>query len=97
MKQGGTRNRVSNNIWETKDHGNLETEVSETGRQRQESEMRRNRDKWRGVRDRAKIGWRWVREGEQRCNTEGAGQNRVVRDPLVIWYLTELIEEQWVE
>ena len=40
MKQGGTRNGVSNNIWEMKDHGNLETEINERGRQRQESETR---------------------------------------------------------
>ena len=40
MKQGGARNRVGNNIWEKKDHGNLGTEISETGRQEQESKTR---------------------------------------------------------
>ena len=40
MKQGGTRNRVGNNIWGMKDHGNLEMEISETGRQGQESGTR---------------------------------------------------------
>ena len=71
MKQRGTRNGVSNNIWGMKDHGDLETEISETGRQGQESKMRRNRDKQRGVKNGAEIGWRWVREGEWRCNREG--------------------------
>ena len=88
MKQGETRNELGNNIQETKDHGNLETEISETGRQEQESEMRRNRDKWRGVGDRAEIGQRWVGEGEQGCNREGEGWNGVVRDPSAIKYLT---------
>ena len=48
MKQGGTRNRVGNNIQETKAHGNLEMKISEMGRQGQESETRRNRDEQRG-------------------------------------------------
>ena len=54
MKQGETRNELGNNIQETKDHGNLETEISETGRQGQESEMRRNRTNGKG----SEIGWR---------------------------------------
>ena len=72
-----------------KDHGNLEMEISETGRQGQESKMGRNRDKWRGVGDGAEIGWRWVGEGEWRYNGEGVEQYGVVRDPLGIWYLTD--------
>ena len=63
-------------------------EINETGRQGQESETRRNRDKWREVGDGQEIGQRWVREGEQRCNGEGAEWNGVVEDPSAIWYLT---------
>ena len=71
-----------------KDYGKLETEISQTGKQGQESKTRGNRDEWRGVRDRVEIGWRWVGEGEQRYNGKGVEQNGVVRDPSAIWYLT---------
>ena len=87
MKQGGTRNGVSNNIQGMKGHGNLETENNETGRQGQESKTRGNRDEQGGVGDRVEIGWRWVREGEWRCDGEGVEQNGVIGDPSVIWYL----------
>ena len=30
-----------------------------------------DRDEWRGVRDKLEIRWRWVREGDLRCNGEG--------------------------
>ena len=41
-----------------------------------------------GVGDGTEIGQRWDREEDWRCNGEGAEWNRVVRDPLEIWYLT---------
>ena len=47
-----------------------------------------NRDEWRRVRDGSEIGWRGIGEGDWRCNGEGAEQNRVVRDPSAIQYLT---------
>ena len=57
MKQGGTRNGVNNNIWETKDHDNLGTKISEKGRDRR-ARQGGNRDKWREVGDGTEIGWR---------------------------------------
>ena len=47
-----------------------------------------SRDEWREVGNGMEIIWRWVGEGDQRCNGEGVEWNGVVRDPLVIWYLT---------
>ena len=63
-------------------------EISETGRQGQERKTRGNRDKQRVVRDELERGWRWVREGDQRCNGKGVEWNGVVGDPSVIQYLT---------
>ena len=56
--KGGARNGVSNNIQKTKDHGNLEMEISETGKQGQESETR-------GKQGQMERGQRWGREGTE--------------------------------